>query len=69
MLAWVGTIGGIIGAVLVAANTGYQFLGYIAFLVGAIAALLTSIKRKQNDGVILWSFFTIINCIGIYNYV
>jgi nicotinamide riboside transporter PnuC len=69
MLAWLGTICGIIGSVLVAANNGFQFVGYISFLVGAISCLITSIQRKDNSGITLWGFFTAVNIMGIYNYV
>ena len=69
MLAWIGTICGIVGSVVVAANNGFQFVGYISFLIGALACLITAIKRKENSGIVLWGFFTAVNVMGIYNYV
>ena len=69
MLAWIGTVCGILGSVLVAANNGYQFVGYVSFLIGAIACLYTSIIRKDNSGITLWGFFTAVNIWGLINYV
>jgi hypothetical protein len=69
MLAWIGTICGIIGSVLVAANNGFQFVGYVSFLIGAMACLYTSIMRKDNSGITLWGFFTAVNIWGLINYV
>lgn len=69
MLSWIGTICGIIGSVLVAANNGFQFVGYVSFLIGAMACLATSIKAKDKAQITLWGFFTCVNIMGIYNYV
>lgn len=69
MLAWIGTICGILGSVLVAANNGMQFVGYISFLIGALACVITSTQRKDKAGITLWAFFTAVNIWGIINYV
>lgn len=68
MLAWIGTICGILGSVLVAANSGLQFVGYCFFLIGAVSCVTVSIKRKDKAGFTLWAFFTVINLWGIVNY-
>lgn len=69
MLKWIGTIAGIIGAILVAANNGYQALGYAAFLTGSVAWLAVSIKAKDTASIIQWAFFSAVNLSGIINYV
>ena len=69
IMAWIGTTCGIIGSILVAANNGFQFAGYIAFLIGAIACLITSFERRDNSSIVLWGFFTVVNLMGIFNYV
>lgn len=68
MLAWIGTICGILGSILVAANNGLQFYGYISFLIGAISCLMVSFKRKDRAGLTLWGFFTIVNFWGCTTY-
>ena len=69
MFAWIGTICGIIGSVLVAANNGFQFVGYTSFLIGAIACLYVAWQKRDSANIALWGFFTIVNVMGIYNYV
>lgn len=69
MIKWVGTIAGIIGALLVAANNGMQLFGYIAFFVGSIAWFYASIQAKDKAGVIQWAFFSCVNLWGFFNYV
>ena len=68
IMAWIGTTCGIIGSVLVAANTGLQFVGYVSFLIGAFACLYTSIVRKDKAGVTLWGFFSAVNIWGLISY-
>lgn len=68
MLKWIATLSGILGAVLVAFNNGFQFLGYIGFLTGSIIWLVISIKQKENAAIAQWAFFTSINLFGLYNY-
>lgn len=69
MFKWIGTIAGIIGSLLVAMNNGLQFVGYIAFLIGAVAWLIASIKSNDKAGMVQWIFFSAVNIMGIYNYV
>lgn len=69
MLKWIGTIAGIIGSLLVALNSGYQFIGYISFLIGAISWLIVSIQNKDKAGIVQWMFFSAVNLLGLINYV
>jgi nicotinamide riboside transporter PnuC len=69
MIAWIGTICGIIGALLVAANNGHQDIGYMFFLVGAGFSLASSIKEKHKANIALWSVFFSINVYGLMRYV
>jgi nicotinamide riboside transporter PnuC len=69
MLKWIGTIAGIIGSLLVAMNNGLQFIGYIAFLIGALSWLIASVQSKDKAGIAQWAFFTAVNIMGIINYV
>ena len=69
MLAWIGTICGIIGSILVAANNGLQFAGYISFLIGAVSCLIVAFNRLDRAAIVLWTFFTFVNMCGIVNYV
>lgn len=69
MFKWIGTMAGILGSVLVAANNGFQVFGYIAFLTGSIAWLYSSVDSKDKAGIVQWAFFSIVNFWGIINYV
>ena len=68
MLAWIGTICGILGSVLVAMNNGFQFVGYTSFLIGSIACLIVAVKAKDKANITLWGFFLSVNIMGIVNY-
>lgn len=68
MLAWAGTVFGIIGALIVACNIGLNDVGYIFFTLGAIASLTVSIKKRDNANVVLWATFLAINIIGLLSY-
>jgi len=69
MIKWFGTIAGIIGSLLVAANAGWQWLGYAAFLSGSLAWLKVSIAGKDGAGMLQWVFFSAVNLWGFINYV
>lgn len=64
MTAWIGTICGIIGALLVAANT-YRDVGYMFFLIGSMFSLYAAVKEKHNANISLWLVFASINIFGL----
>ena len=68
MLGGLGTVFGIMGAVLVASNIGMNDVGYIFFTIGSVFSLSSAIRRKQNDNIILWGVFLFINVIGLFSY-
>lgn len=65
---WAGTVFGILGAVLVASNSGVNDIGYIFFTVGALFSLSASIFKKDNASIVLWAVFLIINIFGLVSY-
>lgn len=65
MFSWFGTVFGIIGAVLVAANAGIQNIGYMFFLIGSFFSLIAAIKEKHNANTALWFVFASINVFGL----
>ena len=69
MLAWIGTVCGIMGSLLVAANNGLQFVGYCFFLIGAVSCLYVAWQKSDKANMTLWGFFTAVNFWGIINYV
>ena len=69
MIKWIGTWAGIIGAVFVAGNFGYQSIGYASFLIGSIACFYSAFKILDKADMTLWGFFTLVNTWGILNYV
>jgi hypothetical protein len=64
MFGWFGTVFGIIGAVLVAAND-FREIGYIFFLIGSFFSLIAAIKEKHNANIALWLVFASINVFGL----
>jgi hypothetical protein len=69
MSGWVGTVFGVLGALLVAANIGMNDVGYSCFLVGSSFSLYYSIKMRDNSQIILWAVFFAINVFGLFNYI
>lgn len=69
MFGWIGTGFGVIGALLVAANNGFQHIGYMAFLIGSMFSLIAAIKEKHSANIVLWSVFASINIFGLVKYV
>jgi hypothetical protein len=67
-IAWAGTVFGILGAVLVASNSGVSDIGYIFFTVGSIFSLTNAVKCRDNANIILWGVFLIINIFGLLSY-
>ena len=68
MTGWTGTVFGILGAILVAANIGMNDVGYIFFTIGSVFSLINAVYKKDNSGIILWGVFFLINVIGLVNY-
>lgn len=68
MIGWAGTVFGILGAMLVASNSGVSDIGYICFTVGSIFSLTNSIKMRDNANITLWLVFLIINLFGLVSY-
>lgn len=68
MISWIGTIFGILGALLVASNSGINDIGYIFFTLGSIFSLTNAIQKRDNSNIILWGVFLIINIFGLVGY-
>lgn len=68
MAAWMGTVFGVLGALLVACNIGMNDLGYICFFIGSIFSLYNAVKMRDNSGMVLWGVFMVINLVGIVSY-
>ena len=68
MAGWIGTIFGVIGAMLVASNIGLNDVGYIFFTIGSVFSLTNAVKMRDNSGIVLWAVFLIINLIGLFSY-
>jgi len=65
---WVGSIAGILGAILFASNTDYSKFGFIAFLFSSITLFLWSLRNRNYGLMVLQIAFTIINVIGIFRW-
>lgn len=68
MIGWAGTVFGILGALLVASNTGVNDIGYIFFTIGSIFSLTNAIKTRDNANTLLWGVFLLINLFGLVGY-
>ncbi|MFV2056437.1 MAG: hypothetical protein ACC707_08205 [Thiohalomonadales bacterium] len=67
-LKWIGTITGIAGASLLAANVDISGYGFILFVVSAISWIIAGWTMKEMSLVFLNIAFLIINGFGIYRW-
>lgn len=67
-LKFVGEIGGIVGALLVATNTPLSAFGFIFFSASSIAWSLAAWKMKEYQLMRMSMVFTAINILGIYRW-
>jgi nicotinamide riboside transporter PnuC len=68
MFGWIGSITGVIGAILVAFNFEFSKFGYFFFLVSSITWAIQANKNKDKALLSINLAFTIINIIGIYRW-
>lgn len=68
LFGWMGSLTGIIGAILVAMNFEFSKFGYLFFLFSSITWAIQARKNKDNSLIVLNIVFTIINTMGIYKW-
>ena len=70
MIAWIASVLGIVGALLVAGNISQSagFAGYILFTLSATAWCYVAHQTKQNQLLIMNTIFLAINIFGIVNW-
>lgn len=57
----------IIGATIVASNSGYQLLGYVVFMISSIAGMFLIMKSNISRSVLIVNvIYLAINAFGIY---
>lgn len=64
LLAWIGAIAGILGAILLSLNIGVSGWGYVFFVSSSVSLSIWAFNEKQNHQLIMQLFFTIINFNG-----
>tara|TARA_R110001632_G_scaffold51952_1_gene129189 strand:- start:71 stop:289 length:219 start_codon:yes stop_codon:yes gene_type:complete len=67
-LKYIGEIGGIVGALMVATNTPLSAYGYIFFTASSVAWTIVAWRMKEWSLMRMSIAFTTINFIGIYNW-
>ena len=67
-LKWTGTVGGIAGAFLVAANLPLSGWGYVPFLAGSLALVGWGLLIAEPAVWILNAVFTVANLFGIWRW-
>ena len=63
----IGTLSGIIGALLVALKMGN--IGYPFFLISSLFLMVSALKGKQSNYIALQGTFLVCNIIGLVNYI
>jgi len=68
LLSKVGSLTGIIGALLVASNSGLGLAGYMLFATSSITWIIYSHRTKQKDLLQMNIVFGLINVLGLINF-
>lgn len=66
LLELIGTVSGIIGALLVASKMGAY--GYPLFLCSSLCLLVAAVGQRQRNFIALQGVYFATNLIGFYNY-
>ncbi len=68
-LKLIGEIGGIIGALMVATNTGISAYGFLFFTISSIAWSIAAWRMKEYGLMRMSLAFTAINVLGIVRWI
>lgn len=68
VLSTLGLAAGVIGAFMVASNTGLFLFGYILFFTSSTAWIIYAARTKQMNLLVMNVIFGAINALGIYNF-
>lgn len=68
VLKWIGTVTGVVGAVIVASNTGYVIIGFSLYLVSSTCWTVVAYRVNERSLFIQQLVFALINLIGIYRW-
>lgn len=68
-LSTIAMITGVIGALLIALNINMFILGYSLFLSSSILWIIYSVRTRQMNLFLMNFVFTIINLIGLINFI
>lgn len=65
VLQWIGTISGLLGALLVA--IGIFFIGYLLFIISSVSWIIAGLNLSNKPIIVLNFGFLLINFIGFTN--
>ena len=68
MIKWLGSITGIIGALMLALNNDYSAYGYIFFTISSFILTYEFLKDKIASMVWMQLIFLSINLLGVYKW-
>lgn len=69
ILGWLGAVLGPVGAILLALNIQISPFGYVFFLVGSASWVIYAASRRDKPVLVQSLQFTVINVVGLYNWV
>lgn len=67
-MKWSGTITGISGGTLLAANLSISGYGFILFFYSSVAWLWAGYRMRENSIILLNIVYILINLLGIYRW-
>lgn len=68
IMGWIGSLFGVIGAVLLSLNTNYSGYGYVFFLISSTVLAAWSVREKHEHQLLMYVVFTCININGCYQW-
>ncbi len=65
---WIGTVTGVIGAILIALNLGLEIEGFWLYLISSALWSIVGWLQRDFSLFVLQASFTAINVLGIYRW-
>ena len=68
VLKWIGTVTGVVGALIVAMNMPWSGYGFILFTIPSMTWGMVAWKMREHSLLVLQTVFLCINLMGIWRW-
>jgi len=68
LLEWIGSLTGIVGAVMMASNTKASPWAYMIWIIASVTMLVFALVKGHSGLALQQACFTLINTVGLYRW-